>query len=106
MKSEYDFSRSRKNPYIKRLKRQITIRLDAGSVDYFKQMVLEEVVAGGIGVAEDRQARVADERLDGVGRLVVGVEVGAEDPRVDRRQVLGRIDRDGGRGGFQIARHP
>lgn len=41
MKSEYDFSRSRKNPYIKRLKRQITIRLDAGSVDYFKQMAAD-----------------------------------------------------------------
>ena len=38
MRSEYDFSQSRKNPYVKRLKRQITIRLDAASVDYFKQM--------------------------------------------------------------------
>jgi len=38
MRNEYDFSRSRKNPYIKRLKRQITIRLDTAAVDYFKQM--------------------------------------------------------------------
>ncbi|HUI54077.1 MAG TPA: BrnA antitoxin family protein [Bryobacteraceae bacterium] len=37
MRSEYDFSHSRKNPYAKRLKRQITIRLDAASVDYFKR---------------------------------------------------------------------
>ena len=29
MRSEYDFSNSRKNPYVKQLKRQITIRLDA-----------------------------------------------------------------------------
>jgi hypothetical protein len=28
MRSEYDFSKSRKNPYANRLKRQITIRLD------------------------------------------------------------------------------
>jgi hypothetical protein len=28
MKSEYDFSQSRKNPYAKQLKRQITLRLD------------------------------------------------------------------------------
>jgi len=41
MRSEYDFSRSRKNPYIKRLKRQITIRLDAAAVDYFKQMAAD-----------------------------------------------------------------
>ena len=30
------FSKSRKNPYAKQLKRQITIRLDAVAVDYFK----------------------------------------------------------------------
>ena len=41
MRSEYDFSHSRKNPYVKRLKRQITIRLDATAVDYFKQMAAE-----------------------------------------------------------------
>ena len=38
MRSEYDFSQSRKNPYVKQLKRQITIRIDAAAVDYFKQM--------------------------------------------------------------------
>jgi hypothetical protein len=41
MRSEYDFSKSRKNPYAKHLKRQITIRLDAASVDYFKQLAAE-----------------------------------------------------------------
>ena len=41
MRNEYDFSRSRKNPYAKQLKRQITIRLDVASVDYFKQMATE-----------------------------------------------------------------
>jgi predicted DNA binding CopG/RHH family protein len=41
MRSEYDFSHSRKNPYVKQLKRQITIRLDATAVDYFKQMAAE-----------------------------------------------------------------
>jgi hypothetical protein len=28
MKKEYDFSKAKKNPYAKRLKRRITIRLD------------------------------------------------------------------------------
>ena len=41
MRKQYDFSRSRKNPYVKRLKRQITIRLDADSIEYFKQVAAE-----------------------------------------------------------------
>jgi predicted DNA binding CopG/RHH family protein len=36
MKKEYDFSRARKNPYAKRLKKQITIRLDEPTIEYFK----------------------------------------------------------------------
>jgi hypothetical protein len=41
MRSEYDFSQSRKNPYVKQLKRQITIRIDTAAVEYFKQMAAE-----------------------------------------------------------------
>jgi predicted DNA binding CopG/RHH family protein len=41
MRSEYDFSKSRPNAYAKQLKRQITIRLDATTVDYFKQVAAE-----------------------------------------------------------------
>ena len=41
MRAEYDFSESRKNPYVKRLKRQITIRLDTLTVDYFKRLAAE-----------------------------------------------------------------
>ena len=41
MRNEYDFSQSRKNPYVKQLKRQITIRLDTTAVDYFKEMAAE-----------------------------------------------------------------
>ena len=36
MKKEYDFSRARKNPYANRLKKQITIRLDEPTIEYFK----------------------------------------------------------------------
>jgi len=36
MKEEYDFSQSRKNPYAKKLKKQITINLDGDTIDYFK----------------------------------------------------------------------
>ncbi len=41
MREEYDFSKSRKNPYAKQLKRQITIRLDTMAVAYFKQLAAE-----------------------------------------------------------------
>jgi len=41
MRSEYDFSQSRKNPYANQLKRQITIRLDTMAVDYFKEIAAE-----------------------------------------------------------------
>lgn len=42
MRKEYDFSKSRKNPYASQLKKQITIRLDEDSIAYFKT-VSEEV---------------------------------------------------------------
>ena len=35
MKKHYDFSRARRNPYAKRLKRQVTIRLDQDTIAYF-----------------------------------------------------------------------
>jgi len=38
MREEYDFSKSSKNPYASRLKKQITIRLDEESVNYFKSI--------------------------------------------------------------------
>ena len=36
MKNEYDFSESVRNPYFKKLKKQVTIRLEGEVVDYFK----------------------------------------------------------------------
>lgn len=42
MRKEYDFSKSRKNPYASQLKQQITIRLDEDAIPYFKA-VSEEV---------------------------------------------------------------
>ena len=36
MREEYDFSRSKRNPYAAKLKRQITIRIDEDSINYFK----------------------------------------------------------------------
>jgi uncharacterized protein (DUF4415 family) len=36
MRSEYDFSKSSRNPYATQLKKQITIRLDEECINYFK----------------------------------------------------------------------
>ncbi len=36
MLDEYDFSNARPNPYAKKLKKQITINIDADTVDFFK----------------------------------------------------------------------
>ncbi len=43
MRSHYDFSKmkGRKNPYAKRLKRPVTIRLDQDTVAYFKAMAVK-----------------------------------------------------------------
>lgn len=40
MKKEYDLSqmKRRKNPYAKRLKKQVTIRLDSDTIQYFKEL--------------------------------------------------------------------
>ncbi len=38
MRNEYDFSKSKRNPYAKRLKKQITIRIDAETITYFKSL--------------------------------------------------------------------
>ena len=41
MRKEYDFSKSKKNPFAKRLKKQITIRIDGSTIDYFKELAEE-----------------------------------------------------------------
>jgi len=41
MRKEYDFSKSKKNPYAKHLKQQVTIRL----IEYFKTLAEESGIA-------------------------------------------------------------
>ena len=44
MRKQYDFSKARRNPYAKRLMKQVTIRLDEPTIAYFKKL------AGEVGV--------------------------------------------------------
>ena len=41
MRTEYDFSKSKPNPYARKLKQPVTIRLDESTVRYFKQLAQE-----------------------------------------------------------------
>ena len=41
MKKEYDFANSIKNPYVKKLKKQISIRVEKETIEYFKQLSIE-----------------------------------------------------------------
>ena len=42
MRDRYDFSKSTPNPYARRMKQQVTIRLDQDTVSYFKVMAEEK----------------------------------------------------------------
>lgn len=41
MREHYDFSKATRNPYARRLKQQITIRLDKPTIRYFKDLADE-----------------------------------------------------------------
>jgi len=41
MKKEYDFTDSIKNPYVKKLKKQISIRIENETIEYFKNLSLK-----------------------------------------------------------------
>lgn len=42
MRDNYDFSDSVKNPYARKLKKQVTIRLDEDTVEYFKNLAAKK----------------------------------------------------------------
>lgn len=41
MRKHYDFTGAKRNPYAKQLKRQVTIRLEEGTLSYFKELAAE-----------------------------------------------------------------
>lgn len=73
MRSDYDFSRARRNAYAARLKKQITIRLDQQTIKYFK------MVSRDMGVTYQtlinlylRECAAAGKRLSLKGRSATG----------------------------------
>lgn len=41
MRKQYDFSKARRSPYAKWLKKPVTIRLDESTIAYFKDLAVE-----------------------------------------------------------------
>ena len=41
MRKEYDFSKGVRNPYVRKLKKQISIRIDPDTIEYFKKLAEE-----------------------------------------------------------------
>lgn len=41
MRQEYDFSNSVKNPYAKKVKKQISIQIEVETIEYFKELSLK-----------------------------------------------------------------
>jgi uncharacterized protein (DUF4415 family) len=45
MRREYDFTDAKPNPYVKRLRKQISIRIDMDTIDFFKKQAEETGIA-------------------------------------------------------------
>ena len=45
MRKEYDFLKAKPNPYIKKLRKQISIRIDLDTIEYFKKQAEETGIA-------------------------------------------------------------
>ena len=63
MRTHYDFSKmkGRKNPYVKKLKKQITIRIGTKTLEYFREMS-EETGVPYQNVIDSYLANCAEER--------------------------------------------
>jgi len=45
MRKEYDFSNAKLNPYIKKLRKQISIRIDMDTINFFKKQAEKTGIA-------------------------------------------------------------
>ena len=45
MRKEYDFNNAKPNPYIKKLRKQISIRIDVDTINFFKKQAEETGIA-------------------------------------------------------------
>jgi uncharacterized protein (DUF4415 family) len=45
MRNEYDFSKAKPNPYIKKLRKQVSLKLDIDTIEYFQKQAEETGVS-------------------------------------------------------------
>ena len=45
MRKEYNFANARQNPYVKKMRKQISIRIDIDTINYFKSKAEETGIA-------------------------------------------------------------
>jgi len=45
MRKEYNFTNAKPNPYVKKLRKQISIRIDVDTIDFFKKQAEETGIA-------------------------------------------------------------
>ena len=45
MRKEYDFTQAKLNPYVKKLRKQISIRIDIDTINFFKKQAEETGIA-------------------------------------------------------------
>lgn len=45
MRKTYDFSKGKRNPYARKLKKQITIRIDEDAISYFRSLAEDTGIA-------------------------------------------------------------
>ncbi len=99
MRKEYDFSHGRSNPYAKRLKRSVTIRLDETTIAHFKDLAAETGIAYQTlnQLVPTRVCRVETSSNDAMNRaqegrgLTIGLDATVRDP--DARARLCGVER-------------
>jgi len=90
MKKRYDFSKGRRNPYAKLLKRQLTIRLDEATIAYFKNMAETAEIDSDIDLERAQKARAeAEKALE--GGFVEGADLSAARAELQRALVRIRV---------------
>jgi len=45
MRNEYDFTKAKLNPYVKKMRKQISIRIDIDTINFFKKQAEETGIA-------------------------------------------------------------
>ena len=99
MRPHYDFSNAKPNPYAKRLKKQITIRLDQKTIEHFKEIARQNRFAENSSFEhESKVCLICHPELFPVDAFIIYLNVVTEAIKVRRpsldRSFIEEINRD------------